>query len=247
MNIIKTIAISLFLVLTICRTAVVAQQKSWAAMEDIRHVTALANASRLEILRQENGVTLSSRWLSFGDSLKTREISLHFVVDASMQSVLINLIQPEKHLVWNNAIRSQKLLKHEGSTWITHTIYDIPYPFSQQDLVVKNRMLEEDQKTIILLSALPDFIAPIKNINRQRHYFGKWELSPLQNGTTQVRFSALSFADSGIPRFIRDPIIQNKLFNTFIMLKKLSADEEKAVVKQLSSHSEPSYFNHALE
>lgn len=139
-----------------------------------------------------------------------------------MESVLANLVHPEKLLAWNDGARSQKILKHEGQTWITHTLYDIPFPLSQQDLVVKNTMVKENEKTIILMSALPDYIAPLKNVTRQQLYFGKWELRSLGNGTTRVSFSAISFSKSGIPRFVRDPVILSRLFNSFVRLKEQS-------------------------
>lgn len=199
------------------------QQTSWGTMEDIRQVTKLANISSWETLKEDKGVKLSSRWLTFGDTLKTREIAAHFVVDAGFNNVLSCLMKPEKMLRWNEGVKSLEIHQQHGYTWVTHTVYDIPYPFSQQDLVVKNTMVQETRKIIILLSASPDFIEPIKNVNRQQLYFGKWELKILDNATTEVKFSAISFSKSNVPRFIRDPIIQNKLFNSFVRLKELSA------------------------
>jgi hypothetical protein len=224
-------ALMLMLVLTGFRIDVAAQQISWSAMEDIRQVTELATVSRWETMKQDKGVTLSSRWLSFGDSLRTREIALHFRVDADMERVLDYLTDPEKMNDWNDGVRSLELLEHKGTTWITHTVYDIPYPFAQQDLVVKNTMKQEKQKIIILLSALPGYIQPLKNVTRQQLYFGKWELTTADHTTTEVKFSALSFSRSGIPRFIRDPVIQNKLFQSFSRLKELSSGKPAAVAE----------------
>jgi hypothetical protein len=120
-------------------------------------------------------------------------------------------------------VRSINVFQQDGSSWITHTVYDIPYPLSQQDLVVKNVMIRDKQRIIILLSAIPDYIEPLKNVNRQQLYFGKWDLKILDNSCTEVKFSVLSFSKSRVPRFMRDPIIQNKLFNSFVSLKELSS------------------------
>jgi hypothetical protein len=227
----------LLLALTVCSKKASSQQKSWSMMQDIRQVTELARSSGWETLKQDKGVTLSNRWLLFGDSVKTREIAIQFVADANIEQVLANLTKPERMVAWNNRVRSIDVLRNQGSTWITHTVYDIPYPFSQQDLVVQNVMTKDHQKTIILLSALPDYIAPLKNVTRQQLYFGKWELNPLDNGATEVKFSAVSFSKSGVPRFIRDPVVQNMLFNSFLSLKQLSSSEEVANVNstQISS------------
>jgi hypothetical protein len=227
-----TTAAFLFMILILNGTRTLAQSEYWNTIADIRQVTAMASCKSWEILKQDGDVTLRSRWLTFGDSLKTREISSYFMVDADIQSVLVYLMHPEKILAWNEGIKSMKLLKHEKYIWITHSLYDIPYPFSQQYLVVKNILVKENQKVIILLSALPDYIVPLSNVNRQRLYFGKWELNPLDSRTTEVSFSAISFSNSSIPRVIRDPIIQKKLFNSFTMLKELSS-EVKPFAKQM--------------
>lgn len=227
---VKTITL-LILAMVMGKSSLLAQQLSWEKMEDIREVTGMASCRGWETIKEDKGVTLRSRWLLFGDSLKTREISSYFIVKSDVQSVLANLQSPEKMLEWNEGLRSMKLLKQDGSIWITHTIYDIPYPFSQQDLVVKNVMVKDKQKVTILLSSLPDYIDPINDINRQRFYFGKWELNPLNSETTEVRFSALSFSSSRIPRLIRDPIIQSKLFHSFLKLKEQSTLEVKRSTK----------------
>lgn len=196
---------------------------AWSTMDDISQVTKLATFTRWETIREDKGVKLSSRWLTFGDSVKTREIAAHFVLDADIQSVLTWLINSEKMIAWNDGVKSLDVYQKDEFTWVTHTVYDIPYPFSQQDLVVKNVMLHEKQMITILLSASPDYIEPLKNVTRQQLYFGRWQLNPLDKSGTEVKFSAISFSKSKVPRFIRDPIIQNKLFNSFVRLKELSA------------------------
>lgn len=230
-------ALALLFVLNGFITNAVAQQISWSAMEDIRQVTEMAFVTKWEPIKQDRGVTLSSRWIAFGDTLRTREIALHFVVQANMDRVLVHLTDPDKMKAWNDGLRSLELLSQNGSTWITHSVYDIPYPFAQQDLVVKNALIQEEHKTIILLSALPGYIKPLKNVTRQQLYFGKWELITPNSTTTEVKFSALSFSKSNIPRFIRDPIIQNKLLNSFSRLKELSSDKATAVADQSSVQS----------
>ncbi|MFW5687839.1 MAG: hypothetical protein ACOCXV_02825 [Bacteroidota bacterium] len=201
-------------------------------MDDIRQVTEMASAGNWETIKRDRGVTMRSRWLSFGDSVKTREISSQFVVNADIERVIDYLVHPEKLLAWNDEVRSLKILKQEGSTCITHTVYDIPHPFSQQDLVSKNVLINNRDKTIIIMSALPSYIPPLRNVTRQQLYFGQWELRPLTNGTIQVHFSAISFSKSSIPRIIRDPIIQNRLFQSFVRLKELSSTDVRTGANQ---------------
>ena len=234
--------IVIFLVLMICRANAQTLRKTLDGMDDIREVIALASWSRWDTLKQDMGVTLSSRWLSFGDSLQTREIASHFIVQTNIQNVLVSLMEPEKMLAWNDGIRSLKILSQGGTTWITHSVYDIPQPLSQQDLVIKNMMIREGSKVIILQSSMPEFIEPMNHVTRQKLYFGKWELTSLDNFSTDVHFSAISFSKSGIPRFIRDPIIQNKMFNSFLKLKELSSDRIRANTTPYRTDSSQYFF-----
>jgi len=216
-------------VLTMCFFAcagINAQHKLLNANSDINNLIEKAKCSKWESAKKGEGVDISYRWLSFGDTLKTREIASSFVADGNVADVLMNLRSQEAMKQWNNGVRDLNLLRDEDSTWITHIVYDIPYPLSQQDLVIKNTIVKKDDFTIIQVNALPEFIEPINDVNRQRFYVGQWKLQPMQEGKTEVSFSAVSFSKSKIPRFIRDPIIQYKLLNSFIKLKELSANNQ---------------------
>ncbi len=198
-----------------------AQKNAVYSSDDIRQITKLATTTVWKTIKKDDGITIKSRWLAFEDTLKTREISLNFIVKSDLDKILLNLKQPDKIISWNHTVKQAKLLEQYQNIWITHTLYDIPYPLSQQDLVVKNILIRADHHAVILMSALPDYIRPLMHVKRQRFYYGKWELNSIRGGQTEVKLSILSFSKSSIPRFIRDPIIQNSLFNSFVNLKKM--------------------------
>lgn len=209
--------------LTINKTIVTAQEALLKDLKNINQVVALASSlGPWETIRQDQGVSLISRWLSFGDTLKTREISSRFVVNTNMQGILTNLVEPDRFKDWNDGVRSVRVFSRDDTSWITHIVYDIPQPFSQQDLVIMHEMKTHGRKILVNMYAVPDYVPPLKNINRQRLYFGQWELRALNSKQTEVSFSAISFSKTNIPRFLRDPIIQNKLIRSFIRLKEQS-------------------------
>jgi len=193
-------------------------------------LTKLAKCGKWESVKQDNGVDISYRWLAFGDTLKTREVATCFIADARVEDVLINLRTKQALETWNNGVRELNLLKNTDSSWITHTIYNIPYPFSQQDLVLKNTIERSADLTLVHVKALPEYIALVDDVNRQRYYRGQWTLKPLVGGKTEVHFSVISFSKSSIPRFIRDPIIQHALLSSFIKLKALSTKSARMAV-----------------
>jgi hypothetical protein len=219
-------SISVFILLSgliINMTTVEAQQVSLKNSKKISQIIALASCGPWETIRQDQGVDLKSRWLYFGDTLKSREISSRFVVNAAMPDVLANLTHPERFRDWNDGVRSVSIVKRNDTSWVTHIVYDIPQPFSQQDLVIMHEMTTELRSIIIHMYAVPDAVPPLKNVTRQRFYFGQWEIRAINNTHTEVKFSAISFSQTNIPRFIRDPILQNKLMRSFIRLKEQSS------------------------
>ena len=91
----KKASILVFILLSgliINKTIVIAQQKPWKDIRDINQIIALASCEQWETIKQDEGVYLRSRWLTFGDTLKTREISLRFVINAGIQGVVTNLV-----------------------------------------------------------------------------------------------------------------------------------------------------------
>ncbi|WP_439182592.1 hypothetical protein [Carboxylicivirga taeanensis] len=188
-----------------------------------------ARCDNWQAIKHEEGVDIRYRWLTFGDTLKTRELMLSFSVRASVQNVLHYLRSESALSSWNLGVRDLNVWTDSDSTWLTHMIYDIPYPLSQQDLVTQNTIVESSGDVLIDVDAAPALVSRLPNVNRQQFYFGQWRLKTQPNGKTAVTFSLVSLSKSRIPRFIRDPIIQNKLLGSFIKLKELSANRMEIV------------------
>ena len=202
----------------------------------------IAKCGKWQTIKEREGVEISYRWLSYGDTLKTREIALNFRVEATAHKVLENLRTKSALTKWNHGVKELNVYTKTDSLWITHTVYDIPYPLSEQDLVTRNHIVTNDEVIIIDVTAAPDLVIQNDNINRQRYYFGRWSLASQADGATKVRFSAISFSKSNIPRFIRDPIVQNKLLSSFITLKEISVGNNR-VASLYSSECERGSFS----
>lgn len=214
----KKLMILVFLITVLQYTDVLCQ-----SMENITRIDeflALSSKDNWQVVKEKNGVILKYRWLYIGDSIKTRELLLSFETSQNINEVVRNIKDPYQIKKWNGSIRSQKTLKDNDSSWVSHSIFDIPYPFTQQDLIVVNSLKDKNGAKIIYMYSIPDFMAQIKNIERQKFYLGSWVLTPKSNGVLVVKFSAISLSKSKIPRFIRDPIIFNRIIQSFVDLKE---------------------------
>lgn len=190
---------------------------------------ALTSKDDWKVVKETEGVTLKYRWLYIGDSIKTRELSLCYETSQNSGDVLRKIKEPLKIKEWNSSVRSHINLENNESNWVSHTIFDIPYPFTQQDLVVFNVQSDKNGITTIYMHASADFIAQKEGVERQRFYLGSWVLTPKYDNLLEVKFSAISLSTSKIPRFIRDPIIHNRILNSFVKMKEQTSSKKQFV------------------
>ncbi len=174
--------------------------------------------------KSKKGVSLKYRWMQVDEKSKTRQLSLSFKSTKKV-SELLNLIKhPDLAPKWNNSIRNQYLFDDLDSIWISHTVFAIPYPLNQQDLVVKNKVIKKKNEVVVDTYSVPNHIEELDDTKRQQFYVSQWRFVDQDNGETEVEFSLVSMSKSAIPRFIRDPIVLNRIINSFIELKDWNRD-----------------------
>lgn len=193
----------------------IAQNKELDAIRNLQEFVAAAKKENWKQAKQKNGITIIYRKLELFDTINVRELMVKFTVSGTIDSILSEIKQPDNLKTWNYGIRRAKILKDMDTNWILHTVYKIPFPFSQQDLVASYST--EKRKDVIVISSKssPDFIKPIKGITREGYNLSQWLLIPRNNGLFEIKFSAISITNSRIPRWIKDPLIQRMLLKSF--------------------------------
>ena len=178
-----------------------------------------------ETARKSETVELQCRWVLVGDTLKTRELRTLFSVDASIESIVKNLSTESDFQNWSVGVERCKNIEQTNNGWIMYSLFDIPRPFKQRDLISKYSLEKLGTKTIIKVEAIPDYLPKEKGVDRMNNYSGYWILEDMGQNKTQVEFHSISFTKPVFPRFIQDPIIQRMLINSFETLIKLSENE----------------------
>jgi len=218
MTSIKTTVMIILMIIILCRNAFT-QNPVLDSITQLEEFENIAEKGQWEIAKQKKGITLSYRTLKVNDTLNTRELAVNFTISASNNRFIEFIKNPVKVENWNEGVRQNKLLESGDSTWVSSTIFDIPYPFPQQELVSRYTIHEEKGTMNISICSEPNYIAIKKGYNREKHNWGRWQLQPKSKGEVEVTFSAVSLSNSSIPRFIKDPILKRKLVNSFIKLK----------------------------
>lgn len=183
-----------------------------------------------ETARKSDKVVLQYRWLNVGDSLKTREMRILFSVRAPHGNVVRNLKEAKQVKEWSIGLREFKTYNVSDNSWVAYSLYDIPRPFPQQDLVTAYKVYNQRGNTVINISAMPGFKEKLPQVKRLEHFKGKWVLHPATNGETPVEFYSISYTAPMLPRFIQDPILQRLLIRsieTFICI----AEQEDTLPK----------------
>ena len=174
-----------------------------------------------ETARTSNGVCLSYRDVNLPNGASTRQLLVEIQAKAPKENVVAWIKNPSKLEVWNEGIRSSSLLEASQSKWVLHTVYDIPYPLSQQDLIAEYHLDEFKDSIVIQTIAKPEFREAIEGYTREKFNYGQWKIVINANKELKIAFSVITLSNTSIPAFIKDPIIQRKLIRSFSNLKSL--------------------------
>jgi hypothetical protein len=198
-----------------------AQNESLDSIQTLKEFVAFSKKGKWKEARNKKGVSLNYRDLVFSSSIKTRQLSAKFKLDScNLDSIIAHIKLPKYVKLWNEGVRDINILKKGDDNWVSHTTYNIPFPFKQQDLVTHSIISQQENKVILYSKSLPDYISPKKGVTREGYNLSEWRLTKSVNGTIEVEFCVISLTNSSIPRFLKDPIIQRKLLTSFINLKE---------------------------
>ncbi|MFB6340626.1 hypothetical protein ACE1ET_02835 [Saccharicrinis sp. FJH62] len=175
--------------------------------------------------KTSDGISISYRWVTVGDTLKTREMKTALHIHASPEAILKQFKSDEKLSKWTAGSRNCSVLQSSEDEWITYTLYDMPWPFTSNDLVTLYRKTIHNKITRIFIESTPDYIPEKADTERMEHYRGHWDLIPEPDGSTRVEFCTTSFTKPVFPRFIQDPILQEIMIDSMIKLKKQAEGE----------------------
>ncbi len=181
--------------------------------------------SNWETAIKSETVELQYRWIRVGDTLKTRELRTFFNVDAPVVAIVKNLSTESDFQNWSVGVERCQKIDQSSNGWIMYSLFDIPRPFKQRDLITKYTVEQFGNQTIIKMEALPEILPHIKGVERMNNYSGYWLLEDIGYNKTMVKFHSTSFTRPVFPRFIQDPVLQRMLINSFETLIKLSENE----------------------
>lgn len=172
--------------------------------------------------KERDGMGISYRDLVLNEDVETRQIRVHCTVENTSLEVIMDAIRDQEKVVdWNESIKESVMLSDQVQKWITHTMFDIPFPFSKRDLVAQYEQYTMGGIHYVHSVSIPTYIPEIDHVERDIYSYSQWVLTPTEEHSYDVSFSVITLASSSIPRFLKDPIVQGTLLDSFENFKEL--------------------------
>lgn len=184
-----------------------------------------------EEVRNTNGVKTYVRWIQHGQGNKTRERKGEIQVSCALGKTVEILTDASSALIWMSGVTENYLLSRPGPTeWYTYTLYSIPWPFNNRDLVSMFEIQNDpgNKSVLIRINSRADYVPLKPGIERLMNYQATWTITETAPQKVQIVFCAISDTPPLFPRYIQDPVIEKMFHNNLVRLKELLT--EKAVV-----------------
>lgn len=211
----KTVTAALFMLgVSVC--AQPDELKSSTSLAQVLEHTTIYDWDESE---ETDGVTISYRDIEFSNGDKTRQLKAEFSLYASFDTILKYIKKPDLVSNWNEGFRLCKLTEDHGDQWILYCEYDIPFPLSKKDLIADYRLKKNEHHSTVNTYARPDYKPEVKGFEREHYNFSEWTITRVEHEHYKVKFNVITLSNSGVPNFVKDPIIQRTLIESFVQLR----------------------------
>jgi hypothetical protein len=180
-----------------------------------------------EPVRYQGGVLTFMRWIRLPDDRLTCERKGEFTVVVSLEDVMGMLTDAGSAAKWMSGIKENVVIDRPGlSEWYTYTLYDIPWPFCDRDMVSHYKISRDlhNGNVYIAVSSCENLVPLKSGISRLTGYHAGWTLTRLDKRNVKVGFCAYSAMPPLFPRSIQDPVIEKIFLNNLVRLKKFISE-----------------------
>jgi hypothetical protein len=177
-----------------------------------------------ELDRNAGGVKTYTRWIIVDRSHKVRERKGEMALNCTVNDAVRLLCDTKITGSWMSGIKENYCLKQiSQSEWFTYTLFDIPWPFEERDLISNYRVknLDEGNGVVILINSREDYLPEKQNIQRLANYTANWTIVRMGDARVSISFSAIADTPPMFPRFIQDPVLAQLFHNNLVNLKKM--------------------------
>ncbi|MDO6439617.1 hypothetical protein Q4534_19480 [Cyclobacterium sp. 1_MG-2023] len=173
-----------------------------------------------ELIKEGNGLSFYERWINMEDGTKSREVKFTIMIQAPYENVMEVLTKEDYGMRWNDNTLAYKIKRTGPKSWISYMRYSFPFPLSDRECYLNNRLEEGKESTRIYFNSSNSRVfSNGEEMEQMTGLEGRWIVTK-KEGYTLLRYHIISVPEKGLPRWIVDPIIRRNLWNTMRNLKK---------------------------
>ncbi len=178
------------------------------------------NMSRAKLAINKNGVKVWTYQTPDNPAFTYRATT---VLNTSLISAVAVILDTKSLTQWVPYVSKAEVIERDAdnSNFILHMELDFPFPLQDRDVVVRGKITQAADGTIIIQNtAINDNRAPVRpNVVRLTHYEGDWTLKPL--APNKVEVSTTGFGDPGglIPLAVANRFVQQQPYQMLGRMK----------------------------
>lgn len=186
---------------------------------DIR--SELTDTSTFVLVKQADGIFLYERWYPLSPDLLAREIKATFRIRATPDDAVALIKDASKGKEWNKNTCTYKVLDLAQDSWTSYIQYDLPWPVSNQDCVLRYDQTTSSDTISVSFRGIRHPLFPEKNrIQRIHELRGRWVFVKTENEYL-VEYFITTSPSKTLPGWITDPIIRNNLLETLMAFRSM--------------------------
>lgn len=168
---------------------------------------------------EKENLKIHFRWLQNQKNEKTRQLKCQTDIEVNTDTFRNAITNSELTKDWLKRVEHCEIIKSDKEDeWYTYMIFDFPWPMSKRDIIIKNKLHNNDGELLIELIGEEDFYPRKKGIERMKGFYGYWKVS---SKSELLEYSIYSSVKSPVPTWVTDPFIEQNLIESIGALKKI--------------------------
>jgi hypothetical protein len=188
------------------------------------NVKASPSESEWELCYESDQIYIYERWIPVNAERNTKERKGEMYVNCSLDKALKMINDYDNVQVWNKNVKENKLLKkNSASSWITYTLFDLPWPFQNRDVVSEYNVQSVTPGWCVIVKIISNdnMVKQKEGIARITKYKASWTIKKITNQKCWVCFSASCDNPPAVSRKIQDPILRKSFHKNLLNLRKV--------------------------
>ncbi|WP_289054414.1 START domain-containing protein [Carboxylicivirga marina] len=177
-------------------------------------------------VKSNKGIQLYERWVQINDTLFVRERKGELITNCSLKKTEDYLRDHSTVCDWMKGIKSVQSISTDSGQ-LVHMVIQLPWPFSNRDLLARYHFYKIDGKTsVVQVKSDKTVTMPDNRFIRIKHYVATWRLEQINEQQTKIVFETFSNEAPIFPQWIQEPVLKKIFMSNLKRLKSRLSDSQ---------------------